>query len=102
MGWIKKMNLKKALFTLAFLNILAATVLSALVFWGCSSLANRTALRYMQYQIDEGAIIGLENQIPYAGIDTADMVFSVLQIVLPLIFLSLRCLQRHPCSIAGS
>lgn len=86
MGWIKKMNLKKALFTLAFLNILAATVLSALVFWGCSSLANRTALRYMQYQIDEGAIIGLENQIPYAGIDTADMVFSVLQIVLPLIF----------------
>lgn len=86
MGWIKKMKLKKALFTLAFLNILVATVLSILVFWGCSSLASRTALRYVQYQIGGEANIGLENQIPYAGIGTAGMVFSVLQIVLPLIF----------------
>ena len=39
MEWIKNMSLKKSLFTLTFVNLLLAVILSAVVFWGCTKLS---------------------------------------------------------------
>ena len=33
------MSLKKSLFTLTFVNLLLAVILSAVVFWGCTKLS---------------------------------------------------------------
>lgn len=39
MEWIKNMSLKKSLFTLTFVNLLLAVILSAVVFWSCTKLS---------------------------------------------------------------
>lgn len=38
-GMDKNMSLKKSLFSLTFVNLLLAVILSAVVFWGCTKLS---------------------------------------------------------------
>lgn len=53
MEWIKNMSLKKSLFTLTFVNLLLAVILSAVVFWSCTKLS--AALDPSDVQIVVGA-----------------------------------------------
>lgn len=43
MGWIRRMDLKRALFSMMAVGIAVASVLSILVFWGCIELRDRVA-----------------------------------------------------------
>lgn len=89
MGWIKRMDLKKALFTLAFLHVFLAVILSLLSFWGCMCLSGAMAGGNTEIQIiqtGEDVAARTEYLAPAAKASIAGAVFSVLQIVLPMVF----------------
>ena len=65
MEWIKNMSLKKSLFTLTFVNLLLAVILSAVVFWSCTKLS--AALDPSDVQIVVGADAITKNRISRAN-----------------------------------
>lgn len=85
MGWIKRMSLKKALFTMMFLGLLLASLLSIGVFYTCTKF-NRT--------IDPHGIAIYSTTSPPSIITGPELsaqdemiadIISILQIVLPIL-----------------
>lgn len=86
MEWIKNMPLKKALFTLALMNLLIAVILSVISFFGCSRLNAVIAPTEVEYHLTLYAITKTEYPAPTAGQTLAANMLSVLQIILPIVF----------------
>lgn len=87
MEWLRQMKLKKALFTIAFLNITVALILSLLAIWGCAELRSYFAVDgigiIMDAQPDQ--IVVRQMQGGGAGEKTAADILSVVQILLPIV-----------------
>lgn len=80
------MSLKKSLFTLTFVNLLLAVILSAVVFWGCTKLSAALDPSGVQIVVGADAIIKTEFPEPTAGTAVAGNVLAVLQFCLPILF----------------
>lgn len=87
MEWLRQMKLKKALFTIAFLNITVALILSMLAIWGCAELRSYFATEgigiIMDAQSDQ--VVVRQMQGGGAGEKTAADILSVVQILLPIV-----------------
>ena len=86
MEWIKNMSLKKSLFTLTFVNLLLAVILSAVVFWSCTKLSAALDPSDVQIVVGADAITKTEFPEPTAGTAVAGNVLAVLQFCLPILF----------------
>lgn len=83
MEWIKRMNLKKALFTITFINLLIAAVLSCLTFWVCVKIHTSVPSDTIMLNIKSMEVTRSPEPPAYA-IWVMD-VFSLLQIALPIL-----------------
>lgn len=83
---LKNMRLKKAIFLLTFINVLIATFLSAIVFWGCIQL--RTSLIPSGTQIVIGTDTVIKAEAPEAATEViiAENTLTALQFGLPALF----------------
>ena len=81
----RDMSLKRALFTLAFINLLIAAILSAAVFIGCTRIGESIAPSGIQMIVGADGITRTE--VPASNdISAARELLSLLQIVLPVLF----------------
>ena len=80
------MSLKKSLFTLTFVNLLLAVILSAVVFWSCTKLSAALDPSDVQIVVGADAITKTEFPEPTAGTAVAGNVLAVLQFCLPILF----------------
>lgn len=83
---LKQMKLKKALFTIAFLNITVALILSMLAIWGCAELRSRFAAEGIGIIVDEQSeqVVVKQMQAGSAGEETVAEILSMVQIILPI------------------
>lgn len=86
MEWLKQMKLKKALFTIAFLNITVALILSLLAIWGCAELRSQFAAEGIGIVVDEQSeqIVVRQMQTGSAEEETVAEILSAVQIILPI------------------
>lgn len=84
---LKQMKLKKALFTIAFLNITVALILSLLAIWGCAELRSHFAAEGIGIIVDEQSeqVVVKQMQAGSAGEETVAEILSMVQIILPII-----------------
>ncbi len=82
---IKQMNLKKALFTIACINIMIALILSLLAFWGCVALGSRFVTERIVIDIHSVPFLITRTSEPAAQADTAAEIISLVQIILPIL-----------------
>ena len=84
MDWIKQMSLRKSLFTLTFISIIAAFILSVAAFWGCIRLRGIIAPEGIMIDPHTAAMTELpapsKSALQFAG------VLEALQIILPVLF----------------
>lgn len=83
---LKNMSLKRTLFTLTLVNLLTASALSVLAFWGCMRL--RTMLSPSGTQVIIGTT-GMTRTLlpePEAGTIAAESILTALQFLLPMLF----------------
>jgi len=80
------MSLKKSLFTLTFINLLLAVILSAAAFWGCIRLSATLDPSGVQIIVGADAITKTEFPEPTAGTVIAGNMLAVLQFGLPILF----------------
>ena len=87
MEWLKQMKLKKALFTIAFLNITVALILSLLAIWGCAELRSQFAAEGIGIIVDEQSeqVVVKQMQAGSAGEETVAEILSMVQILLPIV-----------------
>ena len=87
MEWIRRMNLKKALFTITFLHLLAAVLLSAISFQICQWICSELSPPGTWFRINYDAFV-VEEHGEMASPQIAAVVdfFAVLQILLPVFF----------------
>ena len=90
MEWIKRMSLKKSLFTLALISLAIATLLSALSFWLGMELSTQLSPEGPAIFIDmDGGYTITEDVTAPAqskNIDILRILLLVLQILLPILF----------------
>lgn len=82
---IKHMNLKKALFTIAFINITIALILSLLSVWGCAILRSKIAPSGVVIDVHSNPVV--ITQMPELTAQAAAIaeIISIFQIVLPIL-----------------
>lgn len=87
MEWLRQMKLKKALFTIAFLNITVALILSLLAIWGCAELRSYFAVDGIGIIMDAQSeqVVVRQMQKGSAGEETTAEILSVVQILLPIV-----------------
>lgn len=87
MEWLRRMTLKKALFTIAFLNITVALILSLLAIWGCAELRSYFAVDGIGIIMDAQSEQVVFRQMPKGSAEeeTAAEMLSVVQILLPIV-----------------
>ncbi len=78
------MNLKKSLFTIAFINNTAALVLSAAAFWGCMNLSSLIAPQGFIIDVHSSPITMIKIPEPAENAIKIAEIFSFLQIALPV------------------
>ncbi|HBA70101.1 MAG TPA: sensor histidine kinase [Lachnospiraceae bacterium] len=85
MDRIKQMNLKKALFTITFINITIALFLSILSVWGCVTLRSQIAPSDVVVEIRSDSAV--MNQLPERTTQAAAIaeIISVIQMILPIL-----------------
>lgn len=86
MEWIKQMSLKKALFTLTFINLLIAAALSILAFWACIKFSTTIAPQGVTLNVSLDSIERAEFPKPSADAARIGEICSLLQIALPVLF----------------
>ncbi len=89
MEWIKKMGLKKALFTITFINTTLALLLSVLVIWGCVGLQARIAPNGVVIDPHSDPITMTPMPEPSEQALQIAEVISALQIILPIVIFAL-------------
>lgn len=84
---LKQMKLKKALFTIAFLNITVALILSLLAIWGCAELRSQFAAEGIGIIVDEQSeqVVVKQMQAGSAGEEMVAEILSAVQIILPIV-----------------
>ena len=85
MGWIKRMRLKNALFTMMFFGLLLASLLSVGAFIGCIQCRrffpnNRSFMDFGQTQA-----VMIDQSEPSAGTEVLFLLLGILQIALPIL-----------------
>lgn len=98
MDWIRKMNLKQALFTMTLIGLLLATSISFSIFYGCIQLRDRIAPTgfQMSFETQPPTITNLEIGEPSKETVKLAYIIEFLQIVLPIItFISIMLLTIH-------
>lgn len=82
---IKQMNLKKALFTITFINITIALFLSLLSVWGCVILRSQIAPSGVVVEIQSDSAV--MKQLPEGTTQAAAIyeIISVIQMILPIL-----------------
>lgn len=85
MEWIKRMNLKRSLFTMALISLVIAALLSAITVWLGVELSTRLSPQGMSIMIDENHTV-VKNVAPSSQIENLDLLLSILQIALPILF----------------
>lgn len=91
MEWIKRMRLKKALFTLATISLSIAALLSVLSFWICLQLNKNSTSYAIEIRMDSGALTMAENEnsaFPPQAVMVSELL-SILQIALPVVFFAI-------------
>ena len=88
MEWIRHMKLKKALFVMTFISLSAAALLSVISFWVCLHFSAKLSSNMVEIRMESGSLAVTENEalIPSLQETVAAEVFSVLQIILPIVF----------------
>ena len=90
MEWIKRMSLKKSLFTMALLSLVIAALLSALTFWLGMELSSQLSPQGPTIFIDVDGGYTITEDITAPTQDKNDdilrIVLLVLQILLPILF----------------
>lgn len=88
MEWIKHMRLKRVLFTIAFVNLFIAALLSVFSFWACMKLSVRISPHSVEIRMNSGALEVAESEVtaPPSEAAITDDIFAVLQMVLPIVF----------------
>lgn len=85
---IRRMGLKKALFTIAFINLFIASLFSVFSFWVCLQSGAKISSHTVEVRMNSGALDVTESEV--TGLSSreiiASSIFSVLQIVLPIVF----------------
>lgn len=85
---IRRMRLKKALFTIAFINLFIASLFSVFSFWVCLQSGARISSHTVEIRMNSGALDVTESEV--TGLSSREIIasgiFSVLQIVLPIVF----------------
>ena len=82
---IKQMNLKKALFTIAFINITIALILSLLSVWGCVRLRSQIAPHGVVIDVHSNPVIISQVPEATAQAETIGEIISVIQMILPIL-----------------
>lgn len=87
MEWLRRMKLKKALFSIAFLNITVALILSLLAIWGCAKLRSQFATEGIGVIVDEQSeqIVIRQMHKGSVGEETMAEILSMVQILLPIV-----------------
>lgn len=87
MEWIKRMSLKKSLFTIALINITAALILSALSFWGCMKLSSFIAPQGVVLDVHYYSNPATITEASAQAADTVKIanIIAVFQIALPVL-----------------
>ena len=62
MEWIRRMGLKKALFTMTFINLILATQLSVLSFWICLELSTKVSSHMVEVRINDDNLVVTETE----------------------------------------
>ncbi len=95
MEWIGRMKCKKALFTIAFIHLLIAALLSVVSFWLCINFRAQMSPHMVKIQINEGVFEAAESEI--AALSSREVIvgeaLSVLQILLPIVFFVIAMLS---------
>ncbi len=95
MEWIGRMKCKKALFTIAFIHLLIAALLSVVSFWLCINFRAQMSPHIVKIQINEGVFEAAESEI--AALSSREVIvgeaLSVLQILLPIVFFVIAMLS---------
>lgn len=79
------MNLKKALFTIAFFNFTIALILSAVSFWGCMELSFAIAPRGVIVDVHTDPVTIIKTPDPTTDATKLAELFSMFQFILPMI-----------------
>lgn len=82
---IKQMSLKKALFTLTFINLFAATILSGFAFWACVQIKSQVAPHGIVIYSDGALVPSVPLPEPSEQAKLLAGVFEVLQYVFPVL-----------------
>ena len=88
MEWIRRMKCKRALFTIAFINLLAAALLSVFSFWVCLRVNAKISSHTVEIRMNGGSLDVAPREIAATPSRTviAGEIMSVLQILLPIAF----------------
>lgn len=88
MEWIRRMKCKRALFTIAFINLLAAALLSVFSFWVCLRVNAKISSHTVEIRMNGGSLHVAPREIAATPSRTviAGEILSVLQILLPIAF----------------
>lgn len=82
---IKQMNLKKALFTIAFINITIALILSFLSVWGCVIVRSQLAPNGVVIDVHTTPVLVTQMPEPTEQAATIAEIISIVQIILPIL-----------------
>ena len=85
MGWIKRMRLKNALFTMMFFGLLLASLLSVCAFIGCTQLVGILPQTTASIDISTDPAVTVDVPEPAAWSTAVGWLLGVLQIVLPIL-----------------
>jgi len=85
MGWIKRMRLKNALFTMMFFGLLFASLLSVCAFIGCTQLSRFLPHAITSIVISTNSAVTVDVPEPSAWSPAIGWLLGVLQIVLPIL-----------------
>lgn len=82
---LKQMNLKKALFTIAFTNITIALILSFLSVWGCVIVRSQLAPNGVVIDVHTTPVLVTQMPEPTEQAATIAEIISIIQIILPIL-----------------
>lgn len=88
MGWLKRMSLKSALFTMMFLGLSLASLLSIGVFYGCMRLSSTIAPSGITLDIHASPPVTYLSE-PSEQAMTIAFIVSLLQIILPILIFTI-------------
>lgn len=85
MGWIRRMRLKNALFTMMFFGLLLASLLSVGAFIGCIQCRQFLPNNSSSMDFGKTQAVMIDQSEPSAGTEFLSLLLGILQIALPIL-----------------